>query len=364
MLAIPLPFVIALLLVILLIRILAQREANLRPVAGFISVCILLVTLVGLRWSVDLRMVRFLQPVVAALLPSTAWLSFSKLGQSPSKRRWLHFFPAAVIVVLSATWERWHPPIDLLLPVLYFAYGTSLIHRSYGESNGFEWTRLSDVANARRAALSAGWLLLFSGAVDLVIAADFLLYQGSHAVSIVGIANVITLPFLAYAIAVLGWSVPQTQSSNQTWVDGQDEQPSNHETASAGQDDARIITAIETIMRDKHLFRDPDLTLNRLSRKLGIPSRQISGAVNRTLGRNISQVVNEYRIREAQHLLSETDRSITAVMFDCGFYTKSNFNREFVRVTGMTPSDHRRSAGRSNAGYSAGMALVKNPLTR
>uniref|UniRef100_UPI002897E263 helix-turn-helix domain-containing protein n=1 Tax=Rhizobium rhizoryzae TaxID=451876 RepID=UPI002897E263 len=71
--------------------------------------------------------------------------------------------------------------------------------------------------------------------------------------------------------------------------------------------------------------------------------------VNRTLGQNISQVVNGYRIGEAQHLLSETDRSITAIMFDSGFYTKSNFNREFTRITGMTPSDYRRSAGRSNA---------------
>jgi AraC-like DNA-binding protein len=364
MFAIPLPFVIALLLVILLIRVLSQGEVNLRPVAGFIGVCILLVTLVGVRWSVDLQIVRFLQPIIAALLPSIAWLCFSSLGQSALNRKWPHFLPAAVILVLLATWQRWHPPIDLLLPVLYFAYGTSLIHRSYGESNGFDGMRLSDVANARRAALSAGWLLLFSGAVDLMIAADFLLYQGSHAASIIGIANVITLPPLAYAIAVLGWSVPRAQSSNQTWVDGQDEQPSDYQTAPTAQDDARIIAAIETIMRDKHLFRDPDLTLNRLSRKLAIPSRQISGAVNRTLGRNISQVVNEYRIREAQHLLLETDRSITAVMFDSGFYTKSNFNREFVRVTGMTPSNYRRSAGRSNADYSAGMALVKNPLTR
>lgn len=349
MFAIPLPFVIALLLAILLIRVLAQREANLRSVAGFISVCILLVILVGLRWSVDLRMVRFLQPVVAALLPSTAWLCFSNLGQAPSNGRWLHFLPAAGILILSATWQRWHPPIDLLLPVLYFSYGTSLIHRSYGAFNGFEKTRLSDIPNARRAALSAGWLLLFSGAVDLMIAADFLFYQGNHAVSIIGIANIMMLPLLAYAIAVLGWSVPQSQSSEQTWVDGQDEQSPDAETVPEAQDDTRIVGAIETIMRDKHLFRDPDLTLNRLSRKLGIPSRQISGAVNRTLGQNISQVVNGYRIGEAQHLLSETDRSITAIMFDSGFYTKSNFNREFTRITGMTPSDYRRSAGRSNA---------------
>lgn len=72
------------------------------------------------------------------------------------------------------------------------------------------------------------------------------------------------------------------------------------------------------------------------------PSRHISMAINRTQGRNVSQIVNEYRIREAKCLLKETDLPITAVMFECGFQTKSNFNREFIRVTGVTPSDYRR----------------------
>ena len=100
---------------------------------------------------------------------------------------------------------------------------------------------------------------------------------------------------------------------------------------------------VDTVMRSTKLYRDPDLTLNRLSRRLGIPSRRISIAINRTLGRNVPQVVNEYRVGEAVRLLIETDLSITTVMFECGFQTKSNFNREFTRVTGTTPSDYRRS---------------------
>lgn len=349
MLAIPLPFVMALLLVILLIRVLAQSEAILRPAPVFIVACILLVTTVGLRWTVDLQIVRFLQPVVAALLPPIAWLCFSDLRQPSSERRWLHFLPAALILILSATWQRWHPPIDFLLPLLYFAYGFSLLHRAYAGLDSFEGTRLSDAAGAQRAALLAGALLLFSGAVDLMIAADFHFYQGSHAVSIVGIANIITLPLLAYAIAIIGRSVPEAVLPARKADDTLDELPAHLEAAPATRDDRRVMDAIATIMRDKQPFRDPDLTLTRLSRKVGIPSRQISGAVNRSLGRNVSQLVNEYRIKEAQRLLLETDLAITSVMFECGFYTKSNFNREFARVTGMTPSDYRRSGGPSNS---------------
>lgn len=331
MLAIPLPFVIALLLVILLIRMLARGETVLRPAAIFTGACILLVTTVGLRWTVDLQIVRFFQPVAAALLPPIAWLCFSDLRQGSSRRRWLHFLPAALMLILSATWQSWHPPIDLLLTLLYFAYGAALLHRAYAGLDSFENARLTDAAGAQKAAMLAGWSLIFSGAVDLLITVDFLFYQGGHAAAIVGVANIAVLPVLAYAIAIIGQSVP-----------AQDEASARPEIVTTPPDDGRIIDAIETIMRDKNLFRDPDLTLTRLARKLGIPARQISAAVNR-LGRNVSQHVNEYRIKEAQRLLGDTDLAVTSVMFECGFQTKSNFNREFARVTGMTPSDYRRS---------------------
>lgn len=41
-------------------------------------------------------------------------------------------------------------------------------------------------------------------------------------------------------------------------------------------------------------------------------------------------------------LLNETDLSITAAMMESGFQTKSNFNREFLRVAGMTPREYRQ----------------------
>ena len=59
-------------------------------------------------------------------------------------------------------------------------------------------------------------------------------------------------------------------------------------------------------------------------------------------GRNVSQVLNEYRIEEAKRLLARSDLPVTTILFEVGFQTKSNFNREFLRVAGMTPSDYRR----------------------
>lgn len=84
--AIPLPFVITLLLGILLVRVIIEGRALWKPVAIFISTCILMMIAVGLRWTVDFSWVRFFQPVIAALLPPVAWLCFSRLRQASAAR--------------------------------------------------------------------------------------------------------------------------------------------------------------------------------------------------------------------------------------------------------------------------------------
>ena len=106
-------------------------------------------------------------------------------------------------------------------------------------------------------------------------------------------------------------------------------------------EDKEIITAIDALMVEKQLYLDVDLNLDRLARKACIPTRQISAAVNRVMGKNVSQYVNGFRITEACRLLDETSRPVTEIMFQAGFQTKSNFNREFRRTTDITPLQWR-----------------------
>lgn len=327
--AIPLPFVIALLLAVLLLRLALLRERALRPAIGFVAACAVVAAIVGARWTFDWPFVRFLQPVLASGLPPIAWLCFTA-GQG--RRRWLHFLLPAFILILSALWPVWRSPVDLVLALLYLGYGIALLRLALAGADSFVTTRLSDVAGAQKATLSAGALLLSSAFVDLLIAADFGFYRGAHAEAIVTAGNLFILPVLAYAVAVIGRSMPAEDGAEIA------------RPVVSTEEDARVIEAVDRLMQEKQLFRDPDLTLNRIARRAGIPARQISAAVNRLQGRNVSQLVNGYRIEAAKRLLSQTDMPVTTVMFEAGFQTKSNFNREFLRMAGCSPSDFRRSA--------------------
>lgn len=61
-------------------------------------------------------------------------------------------------------------------------------------------------------------------------------------------------------------------------------------------------------------------------------------AVNRATGGNVSRYVNGWRIDHACGLIG-AGQGITEVMLASGFNTKSNLNREFLRIKGQSPSE-------------------------
>jgi len=98
-------------------------------------------------------------------------------------------------------------------------------------------------------------------------------------------------------------------------------------------------------MEHERPYLNPSLTLDKLARRLAIPSRYLSQIINESLGVNFFDFVNGYRIEEAKKLFLDTSngqRSILDLLFDAGFNTKSVFNRAFKKYTGMTPSEFKR----------------------
>jgi AraC-like DNA-binding protein len=110
--------------------------------------------------------------------------------------------------------------------------------------------------------------------------------------------------------------------------------------------DRAMLTKLDVLMNDKNIYTDSNLTLARVARRLSVPVRDVSTAINRTTGENFSRYINGFRVRHAQVALRETELPITEVMFESGFVSKSSFNTEFRRITGRTPSEFR--SGRAN----------------
>ena len=61
----------------------------------------------------------------------------------------------------------------------------------------------------------------------------------------------------------------------------------------------------------------------------------------KTTGKTFTKLVNEYRVVHATKLLSESQSSITAICYECGFNNFSHFNKLFKEFTGKSASKYR-----------------------
>lgn len=102
--------------------------------------------------------------------------------------------------------------------------------------------------------------------------------------------------------------------------------------------DTEIVARLDALMTNERPYLNPDLKLLRLSRRLIVAVKQLSGAINRVTGENVSRYINTARIRVAQAALADGE-NVTNAKLASGFNTKSNFNREFLHVVGTAPSD-------------------------
>jgi AraC-like DNA-binding protein len=267
------------------------------------------------------------QPVTAAMIPPLAWVVFQVTAVrpfDPGRDLWHLAVPAFTAFVLLVAPML----LDGLIPAIFAVYAIALFVRL---NRGVDSLPRLSLATGERPGLI--WRLI-AGALLLSALGDAAIAVAMSAGGawlrpwiVVGLTagNLVAIGLLSLsgALATGGADRPETEEAATLAP----------ETAAA---DTALMQRLEALMQDG-LYLDPDLTLARIARRLHLPAKQVSATVNRVTGENVSRLVNGHRIRHAATLLKRGE-SVTAAMLASGFNTKSNFNREFLRVTGTAPS--------------------------
>jgi AraC-like DNA-binding protein len=105
-----------------------------------------------------------------------------------------------------------------------------------------------------------------------------------------------------------------------------------------------FLQRIESYMISQKPFLNPDISLEGIARDLSINPRIISQIINESFENNFRSYINGFRIRESMQRLSEignSERTILEILYDVGFNSKSVFNYEFKKYTGLTPQEYR-----------------------
>lgn len=99
---------------------------------------------------------------------------------------------------------------------------------------------------------------------------------------------------------------------------------------------------LEEIMVYERLFTDPELTLVQLSEKLGTNANHLSQVINMIGDKSFYDYVNALRIAEFTRLagLPENQKyTLLHLALECGFNSKTSFNRNFKKHTGLSPRE-------------------------
>ena len=90
-----------------------------------------------------------------------------------------------------------------------------------------------------------------------------------------------------------------------------------------------------------------------LATQLHMSESQFSRFFRRATGNNYTAFVNRVRINRACQLLMDSDRLISHICYEVGFNNVANFNRRFLEIKGVTPSEFRQQAADRFGGRAA-----------
>jgi putative ABC transport system permease protein len=115
-------------------------------------------------------------------------------------------------------------------------------------------------------------------------------------------------------------------------------------TESPSADLLRLTAWLEEQITQNLFYRNAGLTLRGLAEELDIHPNELSRIINAGTGKNFNDFINTYRVRDVMRKIQDPAYdhiTLLGIAFDCGFNSKTTFNRTFKQLTGKSPAEYK-----------------------
>lgn len=275
------------------------------------------------------------------------------LGQKKLRGRYVlpHFIPFAALIVLAIPFYRlsgaekvqvflhqgagyeWYMLTQLCLIVLsgfiYVLWAFRLIHTKQNKQ-----TEKLDAVNAQHLQWLKYLSLGLAGVWVLVIFFDDQVIFGgvTTLVCLIGILGINQVPvFVGNFIPVPLDLAPAPRLPRYA-----------KSGLSASQSDA-LFEQLTQLMKEQEVYKNPELSLGELAELLSVHPNYLSQVINEKTAQNFYQYINKLRVEaflQVAALPHKQHYSLLALAFECGFNSKSTFNKYFKTVMGEPPSKY------------------------
>jgi AraC-like DNA-binding protein len=290
----------------------------------------------GLSWRLPIH-------VVNSGAAAAFWITMGATFVDDFRARWYHALAWLGLTMLGAVEMFIRSPFigPLHTALSLFCILLGVWHALVG--------RATDLVEGRRR-LRVAYAVAIALYTVLSIALDWL-WPDSLSAAPLSLANAIGLMTLIFLFSVLGFLPPAGEPLVPAAALAGLTQSPDHDLRTPPPSptgaDAALIAALRKLIDHDKVYREQDLNIASLSKKLNIPEYRLRRLINQQLGhRNFSAFVNGYRLAEAEAALgdpAQADVPILTIALDAGFGSIGPFNRAFKAHTGLTPTEYRRA---------------------
>lgn len=279
------------------------------------------------------------RPLIAATLPPLCYLALDmgfRNRQGARKVDILHLLPASIVLVVLFEQGNFWLSLDWSLILVQWLYGVLLIRLALRKGNRHNWVM----------SLTFGILFLITGVVDIWVSghvhAGGQLAQSSELILGLGIIFFIVVGLMLATVRrpdLISRAITTIQETGNTLS------PAIASSSPGADVLLSIIEKVDYCLTNNKPYKEETFGLAWLAAELSLPSRQISQAINCVKCKGFSAYINDWKIKDAAALLASpewSEHSITEIMFEAGFFTKSSFNKEFRKRKGISPKECRQ----------------------
>lgn len=105
-------------------------------------------------------------------------------------------------------------------------------------------------------------------------------------------------------------------------------------------------TKLELLLKTDRPYLDEDLTLGKLAQQISTTDKTLSTMLNQYMQTTFYDLINGYRVDAVKQKIPLDDYksfSLFGIACECGFKSRTSFNRIFKKETGLSPSDYKKS---------------------
>ncbi len=234
----------------------------------------------------------------------------------------------------------------LLFMIAYFSY---YVYYSYKSLQNYKISILQ--IYSYRENIDLLWLrrvvILFSGITIIVFPIGLISYFYFHSIVFADYLFYLALVIFIFLLGYWGYQQGKIFSFHDDFETHNSKE--NIKTSQFSEETKRLFKQkakeIRQHMIDSKPHLNPKLTIHDLAHDIDVQPHQLSKIINKEFHSSFFEFVNSYRVEEFKIKVSSGEfknLTILGIALECGFNSKSAFNRIFKESTGITPGDYLR----------------------